>query len=451
LISQLCVIASASKSIRGTKQRELVNTKIIGGNEAAEGRYSYAVSLQDSIGHFCGGSLIARDVVLSASHCMQMEGGYNAVIGRHDLGTSDGEEVTVMTEITHPGYDWGTTDNDFMILILDRPVSGDVDLVQVSPHVVPVDTAVTVMGWGDTHVADSITTLAEELMETEVFVVSNTECEQSNGTIGGKEIDGLLVGGYDEDYHSQITENMVCARDDGEDSCQGDSGGPLVIRQSSGDVQIGIVSWGVSCAHKSFPGIYARVSSQYEWIRKNVCEGSSDPPASFECDSIAVAQKTQNLSDEGGWTTIAEEDFLTGFGLFDRGGNNGNHYTSAMDRAGVVRISNGEEGHSVLISNQIPLGNSTFTKFRVSFSFYAIDMENSDDLCLDYEIDDGAITGEKCWSSLRAFDVSTWYDDMSFEFSASNAQSLRIGFRVHGDDVVDEVLVDSVVIQGQHV
>ena len=34
------------------------------------GRYPYAVSLQNpQTGHFCGGSLIAKDVVLSAAHC----------------------------------------------------------------------------------------------------------------------------------------------------------------------------------------------------------------------------------------------------------------------------------------------------------------------------------------------------------------------------------------------
>ena len=75
-------------------------------------------------------------------------------------------------------------------------------------------------------------------------------------------------------------------------------------------------------------------------------------------------------------------------------------------------------------------------------------MEYSDNLCLDYEIDSGAITGEKCWSSLHAFEMSRWYDDMSFEFASSNVQTLRIRFRVVGDDVVDEVLIDSVSVQG---
>jgi secreted trypsin-like serine protease len=40
--------------------------------------------------------------------------------------------------------------------------------------------------------------------------------------------------------------SMFCAFGPHTDSCQGDSGGPIVIdgTNSSGDVQIGIISWG---------------------------------------------------------------------------------------------------------------------------------------------------------------------------------------------------------------
>jgi len=310
LFSQICAIVSSTKSIRGANKKRELDTRIIGGTEATNGRYSYAVSLQDKYGHFCGGSLVAPDIVLSASHCMQNGEWYKAVIGRHDLNiTTDGDEVTVKTEITHPDYDWGTTNNDYMILVLDRPTTELVDLVQVSSDVAPVGASVTVMGWGDTHPSDSVQTLPDELMETEVFLISNEECDQSSGTVGGTEFMGYNIGGYQQDYNNQITENMMCAKDSGEDSCQGDSGGPLVIRSESGsDMQVGVVSWGVSCAHADFPGVYARLSAQYDWIRANVCEQSSDPPASFDCGNRMVetfsTQGTQDLSNGTGWSTI---------------------------------------------------------------------------------------------------------------------------------------------------
>lgn len=53
---------------------------------------------------------------------------------------------------------------------------------------------------------------------------------------------------------------MICAGvpDGTKDSCFGDSGGPLT--DSKGTL-IGIVSWGIDCADKNYPGVYTRVAS----------------------------------------------------------------------------------------------------------------------------------------------------------------------------------------------
>lgn len=61
----------ASQSLRAQKERDLsseslAQTRIIGGSTVSINRYSYAVSLQDNWGHFCGGALIANDVVITA-------------------------------------------------------------------------------------------------------------------------------------------------------------------------------------------------------------------------------------------------------------------------------------------------------------------------------------------------------------------------------------------------
>jgi trypsin len=99
----------------GSKKKK--STRVIGGRESTEGRYSYAVSLADSWGSFCGASLIAPDIVLSAAHCAHGDD-YYAIIGRHNLETDDGDEVEIEKEIVHPQYDTKTTDNDFMVLVL---------------------------------------------------------------------------------------------------------------------------------------------------------------------------------------------------------------------------------------------------------------------------------------------------------------------------------------------
>jgi len=58
---------------------------------------------------------------------------------------------------------------------------------------------------GDTNIDLDISELATELMETEVRTISNEECDASNGTLTDS------LGSYDENYHQQITGNMLCA------------------------------------------------------------------------------------------------------------------------------------------------------------------------------------------------------------------------------------------------
>ncbi len=40
----------------------------------------------------------------------------------------------------------------------------------------------------------------------------------------------------------------ICAADTGKDTCQGDSGGPLTVETNSQHFQVGITSFGISCA-----------------------------------------------------------------------------------------------------------------------------------------------------------------------------------------------------------
>ena len=225
------------------------NTRIIGGSQTDGKRHPYAVSIQDSIGHFCGGSLIAADMILTAAHCQG--GSYDIVIGRHSLNSNSGESIPMRKEIPHPKYNDRTTDADWMLVLLERPTQQNLPFVKLnndknSPR---VGEEVTVMGWGDTTSDDLTQELAEVLMSVDVNTISNSDCDASKGSING----------WSDSYNGQITNNMLCAADRGQDSCQGDSGGPLVIQGNSADgsddVQVGVVSWGVGCASPDFPGV----------------------------------------------------------------------------------------------------------------------------------------------------------------------------------------------------
>ena len=119
--------------------------RIIGGSEAVEDRHSYAVAMLPG---FCGGSLIARDVVLTAAHCMNAT--MYAVLGRHDLKDDDGEVIAAREVIPHPGYsaDAGYG-NDFMLVFLaDAYTADNVNVVKLNsdPSLPAVGQSLTVMG-----------------------------------------------------------------------------------------------------------------------------------------------------------------------------------------------------------------------------------------------------------------------------------------------------------------
>jgi len=148
------------------------------------------------------------------------------------------------------------------------------------------------------------------------------------------------------------------------------------------------------------------------------------------------------------WTTIAEEDFTDGVGIFDKRRNAAKRYTIVKNRRGVVRIAGGESSTSAIVSNQIDLNNSSFSRLRVGFSFYATEMVHSSDVCISYTLDNGSVAGEKCWSSLHAFELGRWYDGESIEFASAGAKSLGVRIRVDGGSDNGNVLIDSVRIQG---
>ncbi|KAL3986563.1 caspase recruitment domain-containing protein 8 [Sarotherodon galilaeus] len=220
-----------------------LNTRIVGGQVAPVGSWPWQVSLQRSGSHFCGGSLINSQWVLTAAHCFQ---------------TTDQSGLSI---ITHPNYNSKTNDNDICLLQLSSPVT-------FTSYISPVCLAASdstfysgvnswVTGWGNTGEGVSLP-FPQNLMEVEVPVVGNRQCNCNYG-----------VG--------RITDNMICAglSAGGKDSCQGDSGGPMVSKQNGRWIQAGIVSFGEGCARPNFPGVYARVSQYQTWINSQI---SSNQP-----------------------------------------------------------------------------------------------------------------------------------------------------------------------------
>jgi secreted trypsin-like serine protease len=67
-----CVIAASSAQLNppGCGKRPLSNGKIVGGTEAIPGDWGWQVSMQYYGYHYCGGSLINKNWVVLAAHCV---------------------------------------------------------------------------------------------------------------------------------------------------------------------------------------------------------------------------------------------------------------------------------------------------------------------------------------------------------------------------------------------
>ncbi|XP_028442492.1 complement factor H isoform X2 [Perca flavescens] len=241
-----------------------LNTRIVGGQNATVVNWPWQASLQTSGSHFCGGSLINREWVVTAAHCFSsIPARLTVSLGLQSLQGPNPNGVSRMVSkvIKNPIYNSITNDNDICLLKLSSPVT-------FTKFIVPVCLAAPgstffsgvsawVTGWGAIAFGVSLPTPGN-LMEVNVPIVGNRECNCDYGV-------------------SSITNNMICAglRAGGKDSCQGDSGGPLVSKQGSRWILGGIVSFGNGCAKPNFPGVYTRVSQYQSWINRQIT--SSQP------------------------------------------------------------------------------------------------------------------------------------------------------------------------------
>ncbi|KAF5903775.1 mast cell tryptase-like, partial [Clarias magur] len=242
--------SSGSLSQLNVCGRAPLNTKIVGGEDAAAGSWPWQVSFQKGGNHFCGGSLISKNWVLSAAHCFQSITAPDITIylGLASLEGSNANRQTATTSniILHQAYDPVSNDNDIALVQLDSPVTFNYYVVPVcltaSNSFLPAGTNVWVTGFG--RIGSNVNLPSPQtLQEVEVPIVSNSDCGNSYSP-------------------TSITNNMICAglSQGGKDSCQGDSGGPLVIRVNGIWVQGGIVSFGYGCAQPNYPGTLAQLS-----------------------------------------------------------------------------------------------------------------------------------------------------------------------------------------------
>jgi len=207
---------------------------------------------------FCGGTLVSKYWIVTASHCTLMDGGvtnperYRVVLGEWDRGTEEDAFTQVHLiekQIRHPDYNQANYDSDIAMWKLKDPA----DLHHFRTICLPypglgLRNPMTVAGWGV--LQEGGFELAGVLQEVNVPVVPLDKCRKAL-----------------EPY--EITKNMLCAGGvKGQDACQGDSGGPLMGEhpETNQTYLAGVVSWGIGCGREGLFGAYTKVSHYEKWI-----------------------------------------------------------------------------------------------------------------------------------------------------------------------------------------
>lgn len=232
----------------------LMANHIIGGKDSGKSAWPWQVSLQyprSGDFHFCGGTLIKKQWVLTAAHCVDGErpGSLQVDIGEHDHTEDDGTEriMRVSKIIMHGNYDKGsgTFPNDIALIKLEAPVEYNNHIKAACMPTRGMEFTGNgdcwISGWGNTENGTP-----DVLQEKKVDVHTNSDCSNAWG--------------------SSIINSQICVGN-GYAACNGDSGGPLSCRVGGKWYVAGATSWGRSgCQTSGYPSVYSRVSEFRDWI-----------------------------------------------------------------------------------------------------------------------------------------------------------------------------------------
>ncbi|XP_045455963.1 transmembrane protease serine 11D-like [Melitaea cinxia] len=238
--------------------------RIIGGMETCINMYPYNVAISRSGKHWCGGSIIDEQWILTAGHCF--ESAYDGdkrklvpfiVRAGSSFHNRGGYQARVNKVFFPSGYSPGNADYDYSLLRLDRPLPIGRNIAVLNlpakDYLIESDDILIVTGWGSTH-ESGFGNIPDRLRFVPVPIMKVQECQKA--------------------YRFYISPRMLCAgyATGGKDACNHDSGGPAV----RDGVLIGIVSFGgKKCGDPRSPGVYSRVSEITEWVEQTVTDNEA--------------------------------------------------------------------------------------------------------------------------------------------------------------------------------
>ncbi|KAF7396675.1 hypothetical protein HZH66_007537 [Vespula vulgaris] len=200
--------------------------RIVNGVDAKPGEIPYQISLQMKLSnfHFCGGSILNKNYVITAAHCVLTKSKNNiqVVAGTNYLNDEKSSIHNVKNIIIHENYSPSDSwKNDIALLEVVEPFS-------------------------------------------ETKLISFINLPTSHDVINAN--DRAVISGWGRLWMNyNIHDSHICAYDpeSPRGSCHGDSGGPLTVNGKL----VGLVSWAKACALTDYPTVYTRVSEFKDWIK----------------------------------------------------------------------------------------------------------------------------------------------------------------------------------------
>nr|XP_023021786.1 serine protease persephone-like [Leptinotarsa decemlineata] len=250
---------------------------IVGGTKASRQEFPHMAQLGYISGSdtewACGGSLISRNFVLTAGHCLWSQdlGAPKLVrVGITNVSDTNYLQVrNVKQIIRYPDY-IGEKYHDIALLKMDRDYEMNPYVRPACIHTqkdIPYNNAIA-SGWGRIEFSGDD---SKDLLKVVLEFFSTSQCNYTYRRDINQPGSSLAKG--------ILEDTMICAGSTKEyrDTCQGDSGGPLQIyHEDTADIKcmyeiVGVTSFGQSCGlAKNVPGVYSRVSAYVKWIEDNV-------------------------------------------------------------------------------------------------------------------------------------------------------------------------------------
>ncbi|KAF5272673.1 hypothetical protein FQA39_LY07700 [Lamprigera yunnana] len=129
------------------------NTRIIGGDTAADGQFPYQAQIRRNGVHHCGGSIINSNTILTAAHCLinQVATSLSVVVGTNQ-NNAGGVEHQISSITYHTGFTFTVGAHDIGLVKLSSDIlyNERVQPIELGAEYIGINVQCTLSGWGYT-------------------------------------------------------------------------------------------------------------------------------------------------------------------------------------------------------------------------------------------------------------------------------------------------------------